>query len=120
MKKIAEAKKPLARISKKDSKIIFDKIRNKQTKKAKQFLNDILNEKRSIDGRYYTKATKQILELIEDAERNAEAKNLDIDKLFIKEANIGKAFRFMLPKSRYSHRGKEAKMCRLSIKVEER
>ncbi|MCD6226497.1 MAG: hypothetical protein J7J93_01745 [Candidatus Aenigmarchaeota archaeon] len=120
MKKIAEAKKPLARVSLKDSKIIFDKIRNKPTKKAKQFLNDLLNEKISINGKYYTKATKEILDLIEDAEKNAEAKNLDVDKLFIKEATLGKAFRFILPKSRYSHRGKEAKMCRLSIKLEER
>jgi len=120
MKKIAEASKPLARVSLKDSAVIFANIKNKSTKKAKQLLNDLLTQKKSIDGKYYTKASKEILTLVEDAEKNAEAKDLNVDKLFIKEAIVGKAFRFMLPKSRFSHRGRQAKICRLKMKVEER
>ena len=120
MNKIAEANHPMAKVSLKDSVIIFKNIKNKQTEKAKEFLNKLLKREVSIDGRYYDETTREILSLIRDVENNAEAKGLNTDKLYIKEGIVGKQFRFMLPKSRYSHRGKEAKICRLNMKVEER
>ena len=115
MIKTATASNSTARISRKDSITLFKNIRRKPVRKAKRLLNDLLEEKRNIDGRYFTKASKEILGLIESAERNAEAKGLDTEKLLIKEAKAEHSFRFYLPKSRYSHRGKRAKICQLSM-----
>jgi ribosomal protein L22 len=118
--KTATASRPLARVSLKDSVLIFKNIRNKPIKKAKAFLNDLINQKRSIEGKFYTKASKEILSLIEEAESNAESLGLDTERLFIKEAVASKSFRFFLPKSRWSHRGRKAKICQLKITLEER
>ena len=118
--KVAIASRPLARISLKDSVVLFRHIRNKPVVKAKNFLNELLKEKKNIDGRYFTKASGVILELIEDCESNAEAKGLDIGRLFIRHGQVNKTFGFMLPKSRWSHRGRDAKICQLKIEVEER
>jgi len=112
--------RPLARVSLKDSNTIFQKIRNKPIKKSKTLLNQLLDQKINIDGRYFTKASKEILELIEDAEKNADAKGLNTDKLFVKQAVANKSFRYYLPKSRFSHRGRRAKICQLKIIIEER
>jgi ribosomal protein L22 len=72
-----------------------------------------------IDGRYYTGASKEILSLIEEAENNAEALSLDTEKLFVKEVVVNQTFTYMLPKSRYSHRGRKAKLCQLKITLVE-
>ena len=118
--KIAITSKPLARISSKDSEVLFRNIKNKPVQKAKNLLNQLLEQKKNIQGRYFTKASKEVLALIEDCEANAEAKGLDKDKLFVKTAQSSKSFGFMLPKSRYTHRGKRAKICQLKLELEER
>lgn len=118
--KTATAKRPIARISLKDSVEIFKEIRNKRASKAKRLLNDLIDQKRDIGGRYFTKASKEILDLIEGAEKNAESQGLNTENLFIKEATANKSFRFFLPKSRWTHRGRRAKICQLSITLEER
>ena len=120
MVKTTTSSRPVARTSLKDSIFLFKQIRRKPLKKAKSLLNDLISQKRDLDGKYYTGSSKVILELLGDAEANAEAKGLDTEKLFIKEASANKTFRFMLPKSRWSHRGKKAKLSNLKITLEER
>jgi len=120
MKKTAKASRPVARVSLKDSVLIFKQIRNKNLKKAKTFLNELIEHKKSLDGRYYPTASKEILSLLKEAESNAESLGLDTERLFIKRAAANKAFTFILPKSRYTHRGRRAKMCHLEVEVEER
>lgn len=118
--KIAIASRPLARVSMKDSNLLFKYMRNKPVSKAKTLLNELLERKKNIGGRYYPKVSKELLQLIEDCEANAEAKGLLKEKLFIKTAQANKSFRFMLPKSRWTHRGRRAKICSLKIELEER
>lgn len=120
MTKTATASRPIARVSLKDSVKIFKNIRNKPVKKAKTFLDNLINKKSNIDGKYYTNASKEIMSLLEEVESNAELRGLDTEKLFIKEAIASKSLSYMLPKSRWSHRGKRAKLCQLKITVEER
>lgn len=119
MKRVATAKRPIAKISLRDSVEILKKIRSKPVNKAKTFLTDLVEQKRSLDGKYYTKASGEILKLIEESEKNAESQGLDRERLFIKEAFANKSFRFILPKSRWSHRGKRAKICQLMITLGE-
>ena len=118
--KIAVASRPLARVSLKDSATIFENIKNKPTRKAKNFLNELISRKRNLGGRYFTKASKEILSLIEECESNAESKGLDVDRLFVKSCTANKSFGFILPKSRWTHRGRRAKICSLKIELEER
>jgi len=118
--KTATASRPMARISLRDSVTIFKNIKNKPVKKAKMLLDDLINQKRDIDGKHYTSASKEILKLIEEAESNADSRELDRERLFIKEVTAGQGLRFMLPKSRFRHRGRKAKICQLKITVEER
>lgn len=118
--KTITASRPMARVSLRDSVIIFNNIRNKQVKKAKSLLDDLINQKRNIGGKYYTGPSKVILALIEEAENNADSKEMDREKLYVKEATANKSFRYMLPKSRFSHRGRKAKICQLKITLGER
>lgn len=48
---------------------------------AKKFLEDLNNKKTSIDGRYFTKTSKEILKLLEQLENNARALNIDTTSL---------------------------------------
>jgi ribosomal protein L22 len=120
MAKTATASRPMARISLKDSVLILKNIRNKPVNKVKAFLKDLIDEKKDIQGKYYTGASKEILSIIEEAETNAESLGLDTEKLFLKEATAIKSFTFMLPKSRWTHRGRKAKICQIKVTVEER
>ncbi len=120
MGKTAISKNPNARTSLKDSIYVFNQIRNKPALKAKALLNDLIEEKKNLSGRYYKTSCREILTLLEDAEANAESLGLNTDKLFIKNAVAHKTFTFMLPKSRWSHRGKRAKLCKLEMILEER
>ncbi|MEM5793304.1 MAG: uL22 family ribosomal protein [Candidatus Aenigmatarchaeota archaeon] len=118
--KIVVASRPLARVSRKDSATLFRYIRNKPTQKAKNLLNELISRRKNINGRYFTKASKEILDLIKECENNAEAKGLDVERLFVKSAIANKSFSFILPKSRWPHRGRRAKICSLRIELEER
>ena len=120
MTKTATASQSMARVSLRDSTKIFKNIRNKPVKKIKMFLNDLINEKRDIDGKHYTGASKTILDLIEQAENNADSLGLDRERLFLTKATANQGLRFMLPKSRFSHRGRKAKICQLEVTLEER
>ncbi len=116
----AIASRPLARVSLKDSNTLFSRMRNKPVRKAKTLLEELIDRKKNISGKYYPKVSKEILRLIKDCEANAEAKGLNKNRLFVKHAQANKSFKFMLPKSRWTHRGREAKICSLKIELEER
>ncbi|MGC9310284.1 MAG: uL22 family ribosomal protein [Candidatus Aenigmatarchaeota archaeon] len=72
-----------ARVSTSSSKVVCKAIRGMDVLKAKKFLEDIKARKKSINGRYYTKITEELLVLISSAEKNAEFKNLDLNNTFI-------------------------------------
>ncbi len=119
MIKTATASRPLAKVSIRDSIKILKYVRNKPVKKAKVFLNGLISEKTDINKKHYTGASKEILKLVEEAESNAEGLGLDTERLMIREAVANKSFTYMLPKSRYSHRGRKAKLCQLKVTLVE-
>ena len=58
--------------------------------KAKKFLEDVAREKKSIEGKYYTKTAKEILKILNSAESNAKSKNVDLNNMeLILAANRG-------------------------------
>jgi large subunit ribosomal protein L22 len=112
--------KTTARISLKHSVILCKRIKGAKLNRAKKFLQNLIDKKENIDGKYYTKASKQILNLLEDAGTNAKQKGMDEDKLFVKTAKADKGFTFVLPKTRAKFRGRRGKVTNLTVVVEER
>ena len=80
---VAKACSHNLRISVKNAKVVCKSVRGMYLKKAKKFLEDVLKEKRSINGKYYSKTTKEVLNIIKSAEKNDEFKNLDTDNMYI-------------------------------------
>lgn len=88
-------------VSIKDTVEIGNFIRGKSTKKAKDMLEKVANEKLAVPirrydfdrghkpgigpGRYPVKASTEIIKLIKSAEANAQNQGLSVEKLFIKE-----------------------------------
>lgn len=112
--------KTTARISLKHSIILCKILRGKRLERAKSLLQNLIEKKESIDGKYYTKASRHFLELLENVEANAKQKDMDSNKLFVKNIKADKGFTFLLPKSRAKFRGRKAKVTNLEVVVEER
>ena len=71
------------RISVKNAKPVCKSVRGLGLPVAKQFLEDVLKSKKNIGGRYYPKTTREVLNIILSAEKNAEFKNLDTKNMYI-------------------------------------
>ena len=56
-------------------------INRKKFSDAKKKLEDILAEKDSINGKFYTKTAKEILKILNGVESNAKAKNLNPEEM---------------------------------------
>jgi len=118
--KTAVARFDEARISFKHSMVLREKIKGKKVEDAKSLLSSLISREVDIGGKYYTSASKKFLEIVGYAEANAKAKGFDIAKLFIRNVRTDAGKTFMLPKSRFRHRGRKAKSTNIEIEVEER
>jgi ribosomal protein L22 len=58
-------------------------INRKKFGDAKKILENILNGKISLKGKYFTKTTEEILKLLDQLEKNAKNKNIDANNLFL-------------------------------------
>jgi len=100
--KIARAMAKSLKISPKHSVEICNAVRGMKVSKAKDYLNDVIDKKQAVpfkrhnkkvghrkglkgwpSGRYPVKAASHILNVLENAEANAEYKGLDNEKLVI-------------------------------------
>jgi ribosomal protein L22 len=119
-KKTGSAKFENARISLKSSRIICKALQGKKADKAKAMLQGMVDGKRSLNGKYYTNASKKILEVLKNAEANAKAKMMNEESLFVILVKADKGRTFVRPRSRSGRRGEKAKMTHLEIILEER
>ena len=106
------------RVSTKNATIVCKAVNGMQLQKAKKFLEAVIVEEREINGRYYTKTTATVLDLIHSAEKNAEFKGLDTDKLFVHVA-AQSGYRFYRPR-RMKMRGQRRKVSNLQVVLEQR
>ncbi|MBI4170932.1 MAG: hypothetical protein HY514_04505 [Candidatus Aenigmarchaeota archaeon] len=81
--RFAKASGTNMRISTKSAEVICRVIRKKPLKRAKRLLNDLAGQKRGLGVKYYSKTVKQILELLESCEKNAEFLGLENNRLFV-------------------------------------
>ena len=118
--KIASAKVNDARVSMKHSMVLFKEIKGKRLETAKKLLEDLIDGKRSLDGKYYTRTSKIILSILKSAEANAKQKNYNLEKLFVKTAHVNQSAKFRRPRSKYRLRGQILKSAHVLIQLEER
>jgi len=64
-------------LSTKKSTIVCRKLNKMKLDKAKKFLQDLIDKKADIDKKHYTKTAKEILNILESAEKNAQYKGLE-------------------------------------------
>ena len=69
--------KTTAPVSTLSSQKVCKAINRKNFTTAKSFLESVLEQKKSINDRYYTKTTKEVLQLLLSVENNAKLKNID-------------------------------------------
>ena len=117
-KKSAKAYGRSLRISTRSSAIVCSAVSGMSLAKGKKLLEDMLIEKRSLMGKYYTNISGELLNLIKSAENNAESKGLDFDKLFI-HASAHKGFSFFRPRA-FKMRGQHRKVTNLQVVLEQR
>ena len=94
------------RISTKHSTIVCRRLTGMNLAKGKKLLENLLSEKQDMDGKYYTNASEEILDLLKSAESNAEFKGLDTEKLII-FASAHRGFTFFRPRRMKMRRDKK-------------
>ncbi len=106
------------KISAKSAATICRVIRNKPLTRVKRLLNDLVVEKRSLEGKYYTKTVDKILSLLNSCEKNAEFMGLETERLFV-HASAHKGTNFKR-KRRKAAFGSKMKTTNLEIMLIER
>lgn len=106
------------RISRKSSGILCSRITGMNLTRGTRLLNDLIAQRRSLNGKYYTNAAREILELLGSAQANAEAKGLDPEKLSI-HASAHKGFTFWRSR-RFKMRRQSRKVCNVQVVLMER
>lgn len=102
------------RISTRHAIAICRAINGKNLQKSKAMLQNIAVRKVSLDGKFYTNATNEMIGLLESAEANAKAKGLDVNKMIVK-ASATKGFTFTRPRSRRKLAGQTGRMTNVQI-----
>lgn len=70
-------------LSHKKASILCDAITGLQVDKAVALLEGMVDGRRDLHGKYYTKTAKSVLSILNNAKNNAEFKGLDSGKLHI-------------------------------------
>ena len=117
-KKTARAYGRALRISPRNSITVCSAVTGKPLGKGKKLLEDMVSQKRSLGGRYYTNVSKELLEMIKSAENNAESKGLNTERLFI-HASAHKGFSFWRPRA-FKMRGQHRKSTNIQVVLEQR
>ncbi|HLD57112.1 MAG TPA: uL22 family ribosomal protein [archaeon] len=116
--KFARAYGSALRISTKSSTQVCRAITGLNLQKGKGLLSSLLEEKKSLDGKYYTNTTSELLGLLKSAESNAEFKGLDTEKLII-HASAHTGFAFWRPR-RFKMRRQRRKVTNIQIVLEQK
>ena len=106
------------RVSEKHSKIVCRAITNTRVANARKLLQNLINEKASIKGKYYTKTSMEILSLLTSAENNAEFKGMDAERMVV-HASAHRGFTYHTPR-RFKLARRAARITNLQLVLEEK
>ena len=101
------------RVSSKSSAVVCRKIRGMHLEKAKKLLENLVSQKQSLNGKYYTNSCKELLNLLNQAENNAEFKGLDTSKMIV-HASAHQSFSYFRPR-RFKMRRQRRKLANLQV-----
>jgi len=85
------------RISTKSSVTLCKAINGLRVDKAEGLLKGLVEGKRDLHGKYYTKTAHNILDILVSAKSNAESKGLEVESMVVK-ASAHKGFRLWTPR----------------------
>jgi ribosomal protein L22 len=85
-----------------------------------KLLEDMIDEKRNIRGRFYTKTADKFIELLKTAESNAKVVGMDAARLHVYVARASKGRTFFRPRSKLGRSGEKAKLSNIEIIVGEK
>ena len=109
--KFAKAYGRNMRISTKSAELLCRVIRRKKLSSAKRLLQDLSEGRRALDGKYYSKAVREVLMLLQGCEKNAEFLGLDADRLFVHaSAHTGTNYRRRRRKSGFGSKMKSTNL----------
>jgi large subunit ribosomal protein L22 len=106
------------RISRKNSTLVCREISGMSLPKAKALVERLVSKQQDLDGKYYTNASTQILEMLKSAENNAEFKGLEAGRLIV-NASAHQGFRFFRPR-RFKNRRQRRKVTNIQLVLQER
>ena len=106
------------RISLKDSMVLCKAISGMTLPKGKQLLENLVTEKTSLGGKYYTSTAQTISGLLQSAETATEFKGLTPERMFI-HASAHQGFSFQTPR-RFKHRGKSRNVTHVQLILQQR
>jgi len=109
-----------AAVSLKNSKIVANAIRGRKVDSAVRLLEDMMDEKRNIRGRFYTKTAEKFIELLKNAQSNAKVVGMDDARLHVYVARASKGRTFFRPRSKVGRSGEKAKLSNIEIVVGEK
>jgi ribosomal protein L22 len=109
-----------AGVSLKSSKIVADAIRGRKVDSAVRLLEDMMDEKRNIRGRFYTKTAAKFIELLKNAQSNAKVVGMDDARLHVYVARASKGRTFFRPRTKVGRSGEKAKLSNIEIVVGEK
>jgi large subunit ribosomal protein L22 len=105
-------------ISASSTAVLCRSVTGMRLEKAKALLQDLLDQRRSLSGKYYTKAAGEVLNIVKSAESNAESKGLDTDKLHV-HVSAHQGFTFYRPRG-WKRRREKRKSTNLQVVLEAR
>ncbi len=106
------------RISRKNSTAVCQEISGKPLQKAKALIERLVKHEQSLDGKHYTNASLEILRMLKSAEKNAEFKGLEAERLIV-NASAHQGFRFLRPR-RFKMRRQRRKVTNIQLVLQER
>ncbi len=105
------------RISRKNSTVVCREISGKTLPKAITFVEWLVRGEQNLDGKHYTNAAKEILQMLKSAENNAEFKGLEAERLIV-NASAHQGFRFLRPR-RFKMRRQRRKVTNIQLVLQE-
>jgi large subunit ribosomal protein L22 len=105
------------RVSRKNSTQVCREISGKPLLKALSLVQRLIDCKQSLDGKYYTNSSKEILNLLKSAQANAEFKGLEAERMVVM-ASAHQGFRFFRPR-RFKMRRQRRKVTNIQVVLQE-
>ena len=106
------------RVSTKHSAIVCKAISGTTLEKAHRMLESVIAARTSINGKYFTKTSSELLLLLGSAKSNAEFKGFDAERMMV-HASAHRGFSYSTPR-RFKLARRQGRMTNLQIVLEVR